>query len=127
MNAAPSPGKPIGTVLIVDDELPIAEIIAEVLDEEGYTTMVASGGAQALAMLASGQPDLVLLDLYMPGMSGLDVLQRLRSVGDFITLPIVVMTAGTVDTADLNRQGATQVLPKPFEVEALIATVRALI
>jgi two-component system nitrogen regulation response regulator NtrX len=122
-----TPGPSSGaTVLIVDDELSIAEIIAEVLDEEGYVTLLASGGDQAMEILATRRPDLILLDLYMPGMSGLDLLRHLRSADGTETLPVVVMTAGTVDTAALGRQGATRVLPKPFEVDALIATVRSL-
>lgn len=119
------PGGP--TILIVDDEQPIADIVAEVLGEEGYTTLIASGGAHALELLASGRADLMLLDLYMPGLSGIEVLAQLRSSDTHADLPVVVMTAGTVDLDDLSRQGATRVLPKPFEVDALLAAVRDLV
>lgn len=114
-------------ILIVDDEPPIAEIIAEVLGEEGYDTVVASGGDLALQFLAGERADLMLIDLYMPGLSGLDVLDRLRAGGGHDDMPVVVMTAGTADAARLTRHGAVQVLAKPFEVDALLATIRALV
>jgi DNA-binding response OmpR family regulator len=115
------------TVLIVDDELPIADIVAEVLSEEGYATVIASGGEHALQILSDSRADLMLLDLYMPGLSGIDVLHQLRSRGHLDAMPVVVMTAGTVNLADLSQHGATGVLPKPFEVDALLDTVRSLV
>jgi CheY-like chemotaxis protein len=126
---SPPAGDPTRTVtiLIVDDELPIADIVAEVLGEEGYTTVIASGGEHALEILATSSADLMLLDLYMPGMSGIDVLERLRSRNVLGSMPVVVMTAGTVKLDDLSVHGATGVLPKPFEVETLIQTVRAFV
>lgn len=114
-------------ILIVDDEPPIADIIAELLGEEGYEAVIASGGDHALQFLADGRADLMLLDLYMPGVSGLDVLDKLRARGGHESMPIVVMTAGTVDLGELNGRGATGVLAKPFEVDALLETVRALV
>lgn len=122
-----SDGSGLATILIVDDELPIAEIIAEVLADEGFETITAAGGEHALQILSASVVHLVLLDLYMPGLSGLDVLARLRAEPAHAELPVIVMTAGTVDSETLVRQGATQVLPKPFEVNALVETVRGLV
>lgn len=127
MNLPTGSGPSGTTILIVDDEQPIADIVAEVLSEEGYTTLIASGGEHALAILAVRRADLMLLDLYMPGVSGIDVLVHLRTSGVIDSMPVVVMTAGTVDMADLGRHGVTRVLPKPFEVDALIETVRELL
>lgn len=115
------------TILIVDDEQPIADIVAEVLSEEGYVTLIASGGEHALELLSAGRADLMLLDLYMPGMSGIDVLVELRASGALAALPVVVMTAGTVNMADLSGYGVARVLPKPFEVDALLELVRDLL
>jgi CheY-like chemotaxis protein len=115
------------TILIVDDELPIADVVAELLGEEGYATMIAVGGDHALAMLEQERPDLVLLDLYMPGMSGVDLLAHLRADARHANLPIVVMTAGSIDSAELVGHGATGMISKPFEVEALLETVRGLL
>lgn len=115
------------TILIVDDEQPIADIVAEVLADEGYTTVIASGGEHALSFLATNRADLMLLDLYMPGLSGVDVLAQLRALGALEAMPVVVMTAGTVDAADLLRNGVTRVLPKPFEVDSLLNLVRDLV
>jgi DNA-binding response OmpR family regulator len=127
MSASPQSAAGSATILIVDDELPITDIVAEVLGEEGFTTLVALGGEHAIELLASGKADLMLLDLYMPGLSGLDVLNHLRANGALDQLPVIVMTAGTVDSADLSRLGAARVLAKPFEVDVLIDTVKALL
>jgi CheY-like chemotaxis protein len=114
-------------ILIVDDELPIADVVAELLGEEGYATRIATGGDHALAMLENERPDLVLLDLYMPGMSGVDLLARLRADANLAGLPVVVMTAGAIDSAELTGRGASGMISKPFEVEALLHTVRELL
>jgi DNA-binding response OmpR family regulator len=121
------PTRDARTILIVDDELPIADVVAELLSEEGYTTRIAIGGDHALAMLERERPDLVLLDLYMPGLSGVDLLARLRADAKHANLPVVVMTAGSIDSAELAGHGATGMISKPFEVEALLETVRGLL
>ena len=115
------------TILIVDDELAIADVVSELLSEEGYATRIAIGGDHALAMLERERPDLVLLDLYMPGMSGVDLLAHLRADASLASLPVVVMTAGAIDSADLTSRGATGMISKPFEVDALLETVRGLL
>lgn len=115
------------TILIIDDEPAIAEVVAEVLTDEGYMTLTASGGRDALALLAEHRPDLMLLDVYMPEMSGLDLLRQLRDDEALARIPVVMMTAGTLNDLELSRSGATQVLSKPFDVEALISTVRTLL
>jgi DNA-binding response OmpR family regulator len=112
------------TVLIVDDEPSIADVLAELLSEEGYQTQIAIGGDHALSMLATGRPDLMLLDLYMPGMSGIEVLASLRANDAFVALPVLMMTAGSIDRDDLTGQGATAVISKPFEMDTLLETVR---
>jgi CheY-like chemotaxis protein len=125
MSAAPP--RDLHTILIVDDEVPIADVVAELLSEEGYSTRVAIGGDHALAMLERERPDLVLLDLYMPGMSGVDLLARLRADAALADLPIVVMTAGAIDSEELTGRGATGTISKPFEVDTLLETVRTLL
>jgi len=126
MSAADT-SRDLRTILIVDDELPIADVVAELLSEEGYSTLIATDGDHALAVLEQERPDLVLLDLYMPGMSGIDLLASLRTNPSLASIPIVMMTAGAVDSAELIGQGATGLISKPFEVDSLLETVRTLL
>lgn len=108
-------------VLIVDDEPPIAEFIADVLDEEGYRVRVLHDGAAALLEILRRRPGLVILDVAMPVMMGDELLRYLRRHG-YGDLPIVIMTAG-MNPQSYMAYGAVAVLPKPFDVQSLIAVV----
>lgn len=108
-------------ILIVDDEAPIAQLLADVLDDEGYAIRVARDGASALIEILKRPPGLVILDVAMPVMLGSDLLVYLRRHG-FEHLPIIIMTAGLSPMVYLS-QGATEVLPKPFDVDLLVEKV----
>ena len=108
-------------ILIVDDEAPIAELLADVLQDEGYNIRVARDGASALLEILKRPPGLVLLDVAMPVMLGSDLLVYLRQHG-FSDLPIIIMTAGLSPLVYLT-QGATEVIPKPFDVDLLVDKV----
>jgi DNA-binding response OmpR family regulator len=108
-------------ILIVDDEAPIAQLLADVLQEEGYSIRVARDGASALLEIIKRPPGLVLLDVAMPVMLGSDLLIYLRRHG-FGDLPIIIMTAGLSPLLYLT-QGATEVLPKPFDVNVVVEKV----
>jgi DNA-binding response OmpR family regulator len=108
-------------ILIVDDEAPIAELLADVLQDEGYSIRVARDGASALLEILKRPPGLVLLDVAMPVMLGSDLLVYLRRHG-FSDLPIIIMTAGLSPLVYLT-QGATEVLPKPFDVNTVVEKV----
>ena len=108
-------------VLIVDDEPPIAEFIADVLEEEGYRVRVLHDGAAALLEILRRRPGLVILDVAMPVMMGDELLRYLRRHG-YSDLPIVIMTAG-MNPQSYMAYGAVAVLPKPFDVQSLIAVV----
>src|SRR5689334_16712717 len=108
-------------ILIVDDEAPIAQLLAEVLQDEGYITRIARDGATALLEIMKRAPGLVLLDVAMPVMLGSDLLVYLRQHG-FSDLPIIIMTAGISPLVYL-AQGATEVLPKPFDVNLVVEKV----
>ena len=105
-------------ILIVDDEAPIAQLLADVLQDEGYSIRVARDGASALLEIIKRPPGLVLLDVAMPVMLGSDLLIYLRRHG-FGDLPIIIMTAGLSPLLYLT-QGATEVLPKPFDVNVVV-------
>jgi DNA-binding response OmpR family regulator len=108
-------------ILIVDDEVAIAQLLADVFHEEGYGIRVAHDGASALLEIQQRRPGLVLLDVAMPVMLGSDLLVYLRRHG-FSDLPIIIMTAGLSPLLHL-AQGATEVLPKPFDVNMVVEKV----
>jgi DNA-binding response OmpR family regulator len=108
-------------ILIVDDEAPIAELLADVLHDEGYNIRIARDGATALLEIIKRPPGLVLLDVAMPVMLGSDLLIYLRRHG-YNDLPIIIMTAGLSPLVYLT-QGATEVLPKPFDVNLVVEKV----
>lgn len=117
----------VPTILIIDDEASIAEVMAEVLLDEGYATLTANHGREALALIATCRPDLMLLDLFMPEMSGLDVLAHMQHDAALALIPVVMMTAGSISDLDLSHKGVIQVMSKPFSLDELIATVRTLL
>ena len=111
------------TILIVDDEKHYPIIIGEVLNEEGYATLTASSGMEALDLIKSQLIDMVLTDVKMPGMTGIDLLERIKEIKP--DLPVIIMTAfGSVEKAvEAMHKGAYTFILKPFENEALTAHV----
>jgi YD repeat-containing protein len=111
-------------ILIVDDDPPSVKMIGFLLREEGYTVLTANSGPEALQMLQEEMPDLVILDVMMPGMDGLEVCRRIRRSTD---LPIIFLSARgeTADRVAGLDVGADDYLPKPFEPAELLARVRA--
>jgi adenylate cyclase len=114
------------TVLVVDDEHDTAEMIRDTLRTEGLRTQVAHHGRQALELIARKRPDLVILDIMMPEMSGFEVLEALARDKTTSAIPVVVLTARG-DESDARRGlalGAKRYMSKPFDLRALIAEVR---
>jgi two-component system, NtrC family, response regulator len=111
------------TILIVDDEKHYRLILSEVLEEEGYTAFSAASGMEALDLLKSQIIDVVLTDVKMPGMTGIDLLDKIKEIDP--NLPVIIMTAfGSVEKAvEAMHKGAYTFILKPFENEALIAHI----
>jgi DNA-binding response OmpR family regulator len=111
-------------VLVVDDDAPSRKMIGFLLREEGYTVFSAGSGPEALALLDKEMPDLVVLDVMMPGMDGLEVCRRIRRLAD---LPIIFLSAKgeMADRVAGLDSGGDDYLPKPFEPAELLARVRA--
>ncbi len=111
-------------ILIVEDEAPLAETIAYNLREEGYKVCSAADGHGALAMLRSEKPDLVLLDVMLPGIDGLEVCRRMRKESD---IPVLMLTAKSreIDKVVGLEVGADDYITKPFGMLELIARIRA--
>jgi two-component system response regulator ResD len=115
------------SILVVDDEPTIAEIVARYLERAGYATRTAADGAEALALVAQRRPDLVVLDLMLPGVDGLEVLRRLHQDGD--RTPVVLLTARGEESDRVSglRLGADDYVVKPFSPTELVARVGAVL
>jgi DNA-binding response OmpR family regulator len=113
-------------MLVVEDEAPIADFLVRGLKEQGYAVDLATDGLEALELLATVTPDVVVLDIMLPGIDGLEVCRRLRQSGS--TTPVLMLTArdAVEDRVRGLDTGADDYLVKPFAVSELMARVRAL-
>ena len=113
-------------ILVVEDEKSIAHFISSVLSANGYEAMQARSGSEALSMISSHCPDLIILDLGLPDMDGLEILRQLRS---WSSLPVVVVSARSheKDKVTALDLGADDYLTKPFGTDELLARVRTAI
>jgi two-component system response regulator ResD len=122
-----------GSVLVVDDEPTIAEVVARYLERAGYRTRIAGDGAQALEAAAQQRPDLVVLDLMLPRIDGLEVMRRLASLAlgyhDRDRIPVILLTAKGEESDRVIglRLGADDYVVKPFSPAELVARVDAVL
>lgn len=107
------------TIAIIDDDIPIGNMLEEVLGKEGYRVVRAYSGTEALYLLAEQKPDLVLLDLMLPGLSGEEVLPRISGI------PVIIVSAkiGIDDKVALLLGGAADYVTKPFDIKELLARI----
>ena len=106
-------------VLVVDDEPEVRGVLVEFLSSRGYEVMAAESGAVAVALVEAARPDLVLLDVAMPGMDGVETLRRLVQIDP--SLAVIMVTANTDIgiTSKLLALGAVDYVPKPFDLDYL--------
>jgi DNA-binding response OmpR family regulator len=116
----------VATILVVDDEPRIVQLVRDYLEHGGFTVLTASDGPSALRTARTGRPDLVVLDLTLPGLDGLDVARSLRRDG---VVPIIMLTARTEESDKLVglELGADDYMTKPFSPKELVARVRAVL
>jgi len=111
-------------VLVVDDEPGIGNMLRIKLRLSGYDVITALGGQEALDLVASAKPDIMLLDVIMPGVDGFEVLQKLRA---YSQLPVIVFSARQDNAAEALELGANDFLAKPFAPEELENKIRSIL
>lgn len=116
-------------ILVVEDEPDLAELIAYNLRIEGHEVEIAQDGAAALHMIEQARPDLILLDLMMPRLSGQQVAERLKQAPATSSIPIIMLTAMSAETDELQglKLGADDYITKPFSMSVLLARVGAVL
>jgi two-component system phosphate regulon response regulator PhoB len=116
-------------ILVVDDEPDIAALVVYHLARESYRVRTAGSGPEALAALEAEVPDLLLLDLMLPGLSGLEVLREIRRRPELHHLPVILLTARSEerDRVEGLREGADDYVPKPFSPQELVLRVAAVL
>jgi two-component system, response regulator, stage 0 sporulation protein F len=111
-------------ILIVDDQFGIRILLKEVLQKEGYTTFQASNGQKAIDIVKNEKPDLVLLDMKIPGMDGIEILTKLKEINQ--NIQVIIMTA--YEELDMIQEaiqlGALTHVAKPFDIEDLVKEVK---
>jgi DNA-binding response OmpR family regulator len=112
--------EPVKKILLVDDESAIVRILTIKLRVSGYEVLTASNGEEALGLVDAQHPDLMLLDIVMPGMGGLEVLRRLRPRS---RLPVIALSARLETAQSALRSGADDFVAKPFDMDELLAKI----
>ena len=119
------------TILVIDDEYAIVEVLAELLQDEGYRVLSAANGKDGLARLEKENPDLVIVDFMMPIGDGRELVERMRALPAHQSTPIVMMSSATQQIALSNGLGGklevSAFLRKPFKLDSLLETVNTLI
>ena len=116
-------------ILIVEDDPDIAELVARYLDKAGFSTERAASGREALQTIAARPPDLIMLDLMLPHVDGLEVCRLVRATEATAAIPIIMLTARAEESERIVglELGADDYLAKPFSPNELVARVRALL
>jgi two-component system response regulator (stage 0 sporulation protein F) len=113
--------------MIVDDQHGIRLLLSEVFRREGYETLTAGSGKEAFALLETNEPDLILLDMKIPGMDGLEILRRIRTMNK--TLKVIMMTAyGELEMIQETKElGALCYFSKPFDIDEIRQKVNSIL
>lgn len=107
------------TVLVADDETYIVDVLAITLEDEGYRVLRAYDGKQAWEVITSEHPSLILSDIMMPHLGGVDLVKRLRATDEYCRVPVILMSAGVRQVPGLD----VAFLPKPFDLDQMLRLV----
>lgn len=118
-----------GRIVYADDDLELTRLVASTLKDEGYEVIVANDGEEGLESILVEEPDLVILDVMMPGLTGWEVAKYLRSKREFDATPIMMLTGigERMNEMTAPLYGANAHLDKPFDIDDLLATVETLL
>ena len=111
-------------VLVVDDHPKVLRFIEIDLKLRGFEVITTTSGSQALELVESAKPDIMLLDIVMPGMDGFEVLKKLR---EFTQLPVIAFSASPGNYHDSVRLGANDFMPKPFQPDEMASKIKSLL
>jgi CheY-like chemotaxis protein len=115
-------------ILVVDDNAHFRDTAAAYLREEGYDAAVATNGVSGLKLAYANRPDLVIADILMPGMSGLELCRLLKDASDTHDIPVILITGvAELEPAEEAAAGANAVLRKPIDMNDLVACIRSLL
>jgi two-component system, sensor histidine kinase and response regulator len=125
-STAPAQTSHLGTVLVVDDNPNNLSVLVSLLRESGYRTLVAVDGESAIAQITYAKPEIILLDVMMPGIDGFETCRRLKANPDSAGIPVIFMTAlsDTIDKVKGFNLGAVDYITKPFEYEEVLVRLR---
>jgi len=114
------------TILVIDDEPSIGRVVQFKLQQEGFKVRIATDGLEGLAKVKEEKPDLILLDLMMPGMDGFEVCRRLRAASETATTPVIILTARgqEMDRTRVIEFGVLDFFTKPFSPQKLLERVK---
>ena len=114
-------------VLVVDDEREIRDLLRTSLSAEGYEIVVASNGEEAIGLAKTGNPQVILLDIEMPGIDGIETCKRLEADEKTRLIPIIMMTSRGDRDIEAYLEGATDVVNKPFDIVQLAIRVKSML
>lgn len=112
-------------ILVVDDDVAVRESLARVLESENYTVALAADGKEAIQLIRENPPDLVLLDITMPGKNGWDIFERIEKL--YPMLPVIVITARSNQQPRATGYGIDALMEKPLDFPVLLATIEQLL
>jgi CheY-like chemotaxis protein len=112
-------------ILVVDDDPTIRTVLEALLEDEGFTPVMAVNGRDAVERVAKNPPALILMDLMMPVMSGIDAVRHLKSDDVTADIPIIAMSAGFILRESIGELRADSIISKPFDLDALIANIHS--
>ena len=114
-------------VLVVDDKREIRDLLRTSLSEEGYEVVVASNGEEAVGLAKTGNPQVILLDIEMPGIDGIETCKRLKADEKTRLIPIIMMTSRGDRDIEAYLEGAADVVNKPFDIVQLAIRVKSML
>jgi CheY-like chemotaxis protein len=110
-------------ILVVDDEFDIREGIQMILEETGYEVIMANNGYEGLKALDMNKPDLIISDVMMPGLNGIEFWKRVSESSKFRDIPFLLMSAGNIDLKSFGVTGEIPLIKKPFNIDKILNTI----